>query len=187
MQRVSFSIFCLGVWPNVGAVIFSAKEQNKPIDQLPRPAKQRFAQSGPPIPSKPPKKAGGLSGIENVSQAGRQPLAQPLQSQYPRLGPHQILCGPSSAKLTGSRRARIWRLQGLVAFTYHCVSGAVRETRLAKHKQVTEMPGPVIISAKSVDYLLNQRSGEPARFSTVIKMHDCTRQTLFLYHAACDS
>ena len=137
--------------------------------------------------SKPPKKAGGLSGIENVSQAGRQPLAQPLQSQYPRLGPHQILCGPSSAKLTGSRRARIWRLQGLVAFTYHCVSGAVRETRLAKHKQVTEMPGPVIISAKSVDYLLNQRSGEPARFSTVIKMHDCTRQTLFLYPAACDS
>jgi len=59
-------------------------------------------------------------------------------------------------------------LQGLVAFAYHCVSGAVRETRLAKHKQLTEMPSPVIISAKSVDYLvLNQRFGEPARFSTL--------------------
>ena len=118
--------------------------------------------------SKPPKKAGGLSGIENVSQASRQPLAQPSQSWYPRLRPHQTLYGPSSAKLVGSRRARIWRLQGLVAFDYCCVSGAVRETRLAKHKQLTEMLGPVIISARSADYLvLNQRSGEPARFSTL--------------------
>ena len=55
-----------------------------------------------------------------------------------------------------------------MAFDYCCVSGAVRETRLAKHKQLTEMLGPVIISARSADYLvLNQRSGEPARFSTL--------------------